>query len=666
MRREGAIAAGLAAVLLSGTALAETITLNPGDNVQAAINRARPGDTIALNPGTYNQSLNFSGKHGAAGAPITLKSAQGNGSAKIVAQGNQAVLTGNRLSHINVDGLHLVSTSRGGDTGGIKFWGSYEKLHDVKITNNLVTGQGQDGIKVFNMAPNNGRVLVAGNTIDGNWRQEGIDNVSVVDVTYEGNTIKGKAGFAGITWKAGSTGVKLVNNTIDIDADTAVSVGGYGNSRLGRSYPGEFKDNEAEGSVVTGNAIRGDVRVISAENNRITGNNISGRISNGKNVHMPGSITSRNNTISNNGAAVEGAEEWDGDTGTSGDDGDDEIGGGVPVAGGGGYFLGGSGRTPSQFDRNVDGLTQNLYDTDESFWYAVENGEASALRRLNDLVSGGLIVREGNNIINRATGQVVSTVGRTIGDAVDTVMNPVEDYVSGAVETLKCNVGGALIGGAATVINGIFTGGRSTFAGQVTEHMLTTAGNLCMSKQLAVQQRQLNEMKKMTASLNQNVVGSAGSISGTVGQSVRLYGPEQVGETYQSGASARMTADESAAYQQQLRAQTDQARRNALETAAMGAAAEREYARMADEALELTQSAEGQTAALQGLAQLERAKEGAASARDSARVAFDHADMLAEEERRAGERLAQERRDRLWRGLGDEGTGKRAGFQLFQ
>ena len=319
----------LAGTVLSTPVLAATIEVRPGDNLQAAIRSAKPGDTVAVSRGTYNGSLELSGLHGQPGAPIRIVSVDGHGAAVIRGSQNRAAVQANRITNVEMDGFHVVANAPGGgDVGGFKIWGPYADVGNLKFTNNLITGVGQDGFKLFNGANN---VVVAGNTIDGNWRQEAIDNVSVKNVTYEGNTIKGKAGFAGITWKAGSDGVKLVNNTIDIDADTAVSVGGYGNSRLARMdrFPDEYKDNEAENSVVTGNQIRGDVRVISAENNRITGNNVTGSISNGRNVHMPGSITSRNNTIADNGAAVEGADEWDGETilpGASESDDDDSSG----------------------------------------------------------------------------------------------------------------------------------------------------------------------------------------------------------------------------------------------------------------------------------------------------------------------------------------------------
>ncbi|QQP93961.1 hypothetical protein IGS68_34855 (plasmid) [Skermanella sp. TT6] len=484
----------IAGLLLTGTAigtpaLAATIEVQPGDNLEAKIRSARPGDTVAVRRGTYNGSLDLSTLHGDPGAPIRILSVDGKGAAVIQGSRDQAAVQANRISNVEMDGFHVVANAPGGgDVGGFKLWGPYGDIGNLKITNNLITGQGQDGFKLFNMSPTDQQsVLVAGNTIDGNWRQEAIDNVSVKNVRYEGNTIRGKAGFAGITWKAGSDGVQLVNNTIDIDADTAVSVGGYGNSRLNRMdrFPDEFQDNEAENSVVTGNTIRGDVRVISAENNRVEGNSITGSISNGQNSHMPGSITSRNNAIAHNRVTGgTGASAWNGNTDT-------------------------------QFERNVDGLANNFYDTDEQFWGAVERGEAGALRRLNDLVSGGIIVREGNRIINRATGQITSAVGNAIGDAVDTVLQPAEDYVDAAVETVKCNIGGAVIGGAASVVSGIFSGGRATLAAQIAQQMTAIAGNLCLGKQLAAQQRLVELARR------DNAHGTADNAAGLNGMMTR-------------------------------------------------------------------------------------------------------------------------------------------------
>ena len=637
----------LAGTVLGTPVLAATIEVRPGDNLEAKIHSARAGDTVAVYRGTYNGSLDLSNLHGDPGAPIRILSADGKGAAVIRGSRNQAAVQANRITNVEINGFHVIADAPGGgDVGGFKLWGSYGNIGNLKVANNLITGEGQDGFKLFNMSPTDQQsVLVAGNTIDGHWRQEAIDNVSVRNVRYEGNTIKGKAGFAGITWKAGSDGVQLVNNTIDIDADTAVSVGGYGNSRLNRmdQFPEEFQGNEAENSVVTGNDIRGDVRVVSAENNRIEGNNISGGISNGQNSHMPGSMTSRNNIIENNRAAGgTGASAWDGST-------------------------------DSQFERNVDGLADNFYNTDDQFWRAVERGEAGAVRRLNDLVSGGIILREGNRIINRATGQVTSAVNNTIGDAVDTVLQPIEDYVDSAVETVKCNIGGAVIGGAASVVSGIFSGGRATLAAQIAQQMTAIAGNLCLGKQLATQQRQLAEQRKMTQRLEANAAAGVSAVEeaarsqlGSIDQD--LYGADADGVMqgrYQEGMPESWTFEDAGLHMDEVRARTSDATREAARTQAAARASIDAALDMSDEALGLSQGAVGQTQAIQAQTQMLRTQIAVDAARQAGDAAIATAMLRTTEEQRVQEIIADQKVRRLY-GPGSLEPRTPTGRALFQ
>jgi hypothetical protein len=57
---------------------AAVVTLTPGDDIQKALDRAEPGDTIALQDGVYYQSVGIS-RGGTPGKPVTLKSVRGGG-----------------------------------------------------------------------------------------------------------------------------------------------------------------------------------------------------------------------------------------------------------------------------------------------------------------------------------------------------------------------------------------------------------------------------------------------------------------------------------------------------------------------------------------------------------------------------------------------------------
>ncbi|UEM07636.1 hypothetical protein JL101_032505 (plasmid) [Skermanella rosea] len=475
----------LAGTLLGAPALAETITIGPGQSVTDAARRLAPGDTLLLAPGTYNESVDLSGLHGREGAPITIRAAAGPGTAVINGGRNTAAVQANRISHVAVRDLVVVANAGGtdDDVGGFKIWGSWDNpARHLEFTGNTITGRGQDGFKLFQGAHD---VLVAGNTLDGDWRQEAIDNVSVRDTVYAGNTIVGRAGFSGLTLKAGSRDNVVRDNRIDVDAPTQLSVGGYGNSRLDREFPAEWQGFEARNTTVTGNAIDGSVRLVSAVDNRITGNAITGPVSSGTNVHMPNSVRSSGNTV---------------------DDG-------------------------SRLERGVDGVGANIGDTGSNISGSVDRGAYRSQRRLEDLLSGDGITRQANRAIDGATGAVTGAIDRAIDETTDTVMQPVEDMIDGIGQTLSCNVAGAAVAGAAGIVSGIFSGGRATLGAQLAQHMTQIAGNLCLGKQLAAQRRQLEVQRRMLDLERRNIAaGTADNAAGLDGLMARtLPGLDRAG-----------------------------------------------------------------------------------------------------------------------------------------
>ncbi|EWY39038.1 hypothetical protein N825_08530 [Skermanella stibiiresistens SB22] len=226
---------------------------SPLKSIQAAINKADPGTIIKVKAGTYNENINLSGVHGTEDKPIILQSIDGKGAAKIVGGSSNATVTANGISNVAIKDFQVVSNTNSGDMGGFKIWGPWANPpHNLLISGNIITGKGTDGFKLFQGANN---VLVTNNTIDGNWRQEAIDNVSVKNVVYANNTIKGNANYTGITLKAGSHDVEVVGNLFDLNTPIGIKVGGVGNSRFNRDFPNEWKGFEAKNVHVHDNVV---------------------------------------------------------------------------------------------------------------------------------------------------------------------------------------------------------------------------------------------------------------------------------------------------------------------------------------------------------------------------------------------------------------------------
>lgn len=270
--------------------------------LQKAVNAAKPGEVIVVKPGSYNGSLSLSGVNGTADKPIQIVSETVHG-AVINGSSNSAAINAWGVSNVVIQDFQIVSNAKSGDEGGIKLGGDWNApATGVVITGNKITGQGQDGIKLYNGATGN---TVVGNEINGDWRQEAIDGVSISNSVIAYNTVTGTAKFSGLTFKAGSNNIEVVGNEFAVNAPVQISVGGYGNSRLTEygDYPDEWKGPEASNSVIHKNNIKGDVQLVSAVGNTIKENSISGSIGNGFNSDMPDSVQSSNNVIQNNGKA---------------------------------------------------------------------------------------------------------------------------------------------------------------------------------------------------------------------------------------------------------------------------------------------------------------------------------------------------------------------------
>lgn len=307
----------LALLLWPASAGAETITVSPDANdtikpLQAAVSRAKAGDTIIVNDGTYRGTLSLSGVYGSANAPITIQSKNPLG-ATIIGPANGHTVSAWGVSNVTLQGFTLQGTYKGdADLNVVHIGGPFTRpATGVAIVGNRITGTANDGVKFMEGAKGN---MILGNLFDGTWKEEAMDNVSVQDMVIANNTVKGRAGNSGLTYKAGSHSFEITGNLFDIDADVQISNGGYGDSRdtrWDRMSP-QFKGgDEARDSTVTGNVINGNVRLVSATGITIEGNDLNGTVSNGRNVFWSGAIASHDNTVRNNTVTVADAGAGD-------------------------------------------------------------------------------------------------------------------------------------------------------------------------------------------------------------------------------------------------------------------------------------------------------------------------------------------------------------------
>ncbi len=245
------------------------ITVNAGQSIQSAINKAAPGTIIEVKAGTYNETVLISAKSNSrlnntsASAPIIIKSVDGRGKA-IIRQPNgdkNPPFFVNSVSHVIIEGFRIIENQGGSDISPIKIINGNDtsKVADVhgyvQILNNDIEGSNQDLIKV-GRAHN---LKIIGNTFKGNVSDAGIDLVTVwnSEIAYNDMAVKANNG---ITMKAGSQNITIHHNKFDGgNLKPVIKIGGEGHSRTNRTTPSaNFLGFEAKNITVRNNVVLSD------------------------------------------------------------------------------------------------------------------------------------------------------------------------------------------------------------------------------------------------------------------------------------------------------------------------------------------------------------------------------------------------------------------------
>lgn len=199
-------------------ALAATIPVAPGDDVQAAIESAAPGDVVELAPGEYVVYLHIDDGGGVEGTPVTVRAA-GDGVVLTAAEPTFAVLETYGVSHFVFEGF----TVRGAAVALMGFFdGEDLVVRDVRFTESASRG----------LVANADRVVVEGcvfenfGATDEAGGRQGVVAWETSELTVTGSTF---AVAGGGVWLGGNGldgdrvvhGATITGNTFTADPNAA-------------------------------------------------------------------------------------------------------------------------------------------------------------------------------------------------------------------------------------------------------------------------------------------------------------------------------------------------------------------------------------------------------------------------------------------------------------
>jgi parallel beta-helix repeat protein len=282
----------------AGDQLPCTVIVQPGESIQAAIDKAKEGAVICLAEGTWEENLVI-------GKGLTLR---GLGPGKSVIKGSRGpviLITSDTEIEVIVEGLTIAEAKTGDyyykeplrHPIGLSLGGKVK----ATIKGNAISGNEDDGIYMEGSA----QATIQGNTISGN-RGNGITMEAAAQATISGNTISENHSYGiGMGDAAQAT---ISGNTISGNEDDGISMWDSaqatisGNTISGNRYDGIYMhDAQAtiEKNTISENYYYG-IGMGSYAQATIQGNAISGNRDDG--IYMGGSAqaTIQGNTISGN------------------------------------------------------------------------------------------------------------------------------------------------------------------------------------------------------------------------------------------------------------------------------------------------------------------------------------------------------------------------------
>jgi hypothetical protein len=261
------------AIAAAPPASAAVIQIEPGDNLQSAVNALQPGDILLLDDGDYVLSSRFSiQKTGTAAAPITIRAAPGAAPVISYVNASQNVINVENSAHVRLIGLEV-----SGGSHGIRILDSdditVDRCHihdtaDVGLSANVPGGTYERLRLIRN------HIHHTGGTAEGMYLGCNNDGCRLLDSVIEGNYIHhtnspGVTQGDGIELKEGSANNRIADNVIHDTAYPCI---------ITYSAAGNGGANVIEGNLLWN---CGDHAIQSAADARIRNNIILGAVYDG-------------------------------------------------------------------------------------------------------------------------------------------------------------------------------------------------------------------------------------------------------------------------------------------------------------------------------------------------------------------------------------------------
>lgn len=245
-------------LLLIAALRADTSVVSSPDELEQALRRARPGDTIRLRPGTYRESVYVENLAGERDKPITVCGEDPDNPP--VFDGVRSALHLSRVRYVTLRHLAVKGATANGiniDDGGRKNEPSHHVvLEDLTVSETGPTGN-RDALKLSGVD----HFVVRRCRLTG-WGGSGIDMVGCHQGVVESCRFEGMSGFSqsnAVQMKGGTSDILVQANHFQSVGQRSVNIGGSTGLDYFRPEAGDYEATRIE---VAGNRFEGSLAPI--------------------------------------------------------------------------------------------------------------------------------------------------------------------------------------------------------------------------------------------------------------------------------------------------------------------------------------------------------------------------------------------------------------------